>query len=225
MAQRISVTARDGHAFSAWTAAPDDDAKGGIVLLQAIYGLTSHLGDVCDGFAGDGYAAIAPALYDRTEPDRVFSYDQAGVAAGTAFRENLNEATVSLDVSACAYYLRRSVRNVAISGFCTGGSWAWICADALDFDAAVIFYGSDVFRLLDRKPRCPTILHYGDSDHVVPIDQVTEIGAMNPQCGLYVYPGCGHAFFNPEQAHYDAAAAALAQRRTVEFLDCRFAAS
>lgn len=225
MANRITLAAEDGHTFDAWSAAPRGAPKGGIVLLQAIYGLTPHLGDVCDGFAEDGYAAIAPALYDRTERNRVFPYDGTGVVDGTAFRENLSEPTVCLDVTACAAKLRETVDHVAISGFCTGGTWAWISANALNFDAAVIFYGSDVYENLERTPNCPTIMHYGDSDHIVPIDRINAIGAAHPTCELEIYPGSGHAFFNPEQEHYDADASRLARQRTRAFLDRAFSST
>lgn len=223
MANRQSVTAADGHRFDAWRANPSGDCRGGIVFLQAIYGLTDHLGDVCDGFARDGFAAIAPAVYDRTERNKVFAYEGAGQQAAMAFRENLKEETVLLDVAAAADALRDVAGKVAISGFCTGGTWAWISANALDFDAAVIFYGSDVYENIERRPRCPTIMHYGDADHVVPVDKVEEIRAAHPECEFHVYPGAGHAFYNPEQAHYDEAAARLAHDRSVAFLDRTFA--
>lgn len=222
MAQRISVTAEDGHVLAAWQSLPAGRPAGGIIFLQAIYGLTPHLGDVCDWFAVDGFAAIAPALYDRTERDRVFPYDREGMLAGTAFRENLTEPTVASDVRACADVLKQATDKVAISGFCTGGTWAWICASALPFDAAAIFYGSDVYENLDRAPLCPTLLHYGDRDHVVPVQKVEAIRDRYPDCAFHLYPRAGHAFFNPEQEHYDRAAAQLAHERTVAFLNHTF---
>lgn len=224
MAKRISVTAADGHTFEAWRADPAGETRGGIVLLQAIYGLTSHLGDVCDGFAADGFAAIAPALYDRTEPNTVFDYDHDGMLGGMAFRENLEEATVLADVTACADALRPAAGKVAISGFCTGGTWAFISASELDLDAAVIFYGTDVHDHLDRTLRCPTLMHYGDKDHILPIATIRNIEATYPDAEFHVYPGAGHAFFNPEQASHNADAARLAHERSVEFLTRQFAA-
>ena len=101
MAESISVSAQDGHQLSAWHAMPNRKPKGGIIFLQAIYGLTTHLGDVCDWYSQAGYAAIAPATYDRTERGKVFGYDASGAAEGMAFRENLKEQTVLLDVKAC----------------------------------------------------------------------------------------------------------------------------
>ena len=220
MAERISVSASDGHVLDAWRADPAETPKGGIVFLQAIYGLTDHLGDVCDWFAEDGFSAIAPATYDRTERNKVFAYDDHG---GMQFRENLKEETVLLDIAACADLLRQKTDKIAISGFCTGGTWAWIAADRLDMDAAVVFYGSDIHDNLDRRPNCPATLHYGDADHVVPFDLVQKIQATYPDTEFHVYPGAGHAFYNPEQAHHDADAARLAHQRSVAFLEKHFA--
>lgn len=218
MANKIEITAADAHKFDAWRADPTGGAKGGIVVLHAIYGLTTHMGDVCDLYASHGYAAIAPALYDRSGKDLVFSYEGEGRDAGMAQRETLDESTVLLDVNAAANALRPSGR-VAISGFCTGGTWAWVSGAKLGFDAAVNFYGSDVFDLRDLKPACPTILHYGDQDVIVPIDQVETIRSLHADHSLHVYPGQGHAFFNPEQASHDAASAKLALERSIAFMD------
>jgi carboxymethylenebutenolidase len=224
VANKIALTADDGHVLDAWRADPEGAAKGGIVVLQAIYGLTSHLGDVCDMFAAAGYAAIAPALYDRTGKNLVFGYLGDGRDAAFAQRASLGEETVRADVAACAAALG-ACGKVAISGFCTGGSWAWVLAAGPDeFGAAVIFYGSDVHKLRDLKPRCPTLLHYGDCDHVVPINHVNEIHDLHPDLPLHVYPGQGHAFFNPDQDGYHAGAAALAFQRSIEFLDSRIGA-
>jgi carboxymethylenebutenolidase len=222
MANRVSVTAADGHSFEAWRADPAGSPKGGVIFLQAIYGLTSHLGDVCDQFAATGFAAMAPALYDRIEPNTVFPYDHDGMLGGMAFRENLTEATVLADVSACADALRPAAGKIAISGFCTGGTWAFISASELDLDAAVIFYGTDVHDHLDRTLNCPTLMHYGDVDHILPIETIRKIEATYPEAEFHVYPGAGHAFYNPEQANHHADAASLAHDRSVEFLNRQF---
>ncbi len=224
MAKRVTVTASDGHILDAWLSDPAGEVKGGIIFLQAIYGLTTHLGDVCDQFARDGYAAMAPALYDRTAPNTVFDYDQSGLQGGMAFREHLAEETVLLDVAACANALRPTTRKVAIAGFCTGGTWAWVSASALDLDAAVIFYGTDIPDYLDRHAKCPAMMHYGDRDHILPIGTVHQIEANYPEVEFFIYPGAGHAFYNPEQANHNADAAQTAFERTKAFLDLQFGA-
>jgi len=226
LAHKITLTAEDGHELDAWRADPansaNDAAKGGIIVLQAIYGLTDHLGDICDMYAARGYAAIAPAMYDRTGKNQVFGYDGEGRDAAFEHRSSLAEETVKLDIDACVTALRPSGK-VAVSGFCTGGTWAWVTAAGLaGLDAAVIFYGSDLYELRNLKPRCPTLLHYGDADHIVPMPHVNEIHELHPELPLHVYPGQGHAFFNPEQAPDSAEQAALAFDNTIEFLDSQF---
>ncbi|MFT5487362.1 MAG: carboxymethylenebutenolidase [Paracoccaceae bacterium] len=224
MVERVTLTASDGHSLDAWRSDPAGEVKGGIIFLQAIYGLTTHLGDVCDEFAHDGYAAMAPALYDRAGRNTVFAYDHDGMLGGMAFRENLTEPTVLADVSACADALRPTAGKVAISGFCTGGTWAFISAAELDLDAAVIFYGTDVHDHLDRTLRCPTLMHYGDEDHILPIETIRKIEATYPESEFHVYSGAGHAFYNPEQANHHSGAAEVAHERSVEFLNRQFGA-
>lgn len=219
MAERVTVTASDGHSLDAWRSDPAGEVKGGIIFLQAIYGLTTHLGDVCDQFARDGYAAMAPALYDRAGRGTVFPYDHDGMLGGMAFREKLTEPTVLADVSACADALRPTAGKIAISGFCTGGTWAFISAAELNLDAAVIFYGTDVHDHLDRTLQCPTLMHYGDEDHILPIETIRKVEGTYPESEFHVYPGAGHAFYNPEQANHHAGAAELAHERSVEFLN------
>ena len=225
MARRIALEASDGHTLEAWHADAGEvgggEARGGIVVLHAIYGLTAHLGDVCDLYARSEISAVAPALYDRAGRGIVFGYDEAGRTAGMAQREGLEHSTVLADVAAALDRLRPH-GPVAVQGFCTGGTWAWVAASALELDAAVIYYGSDVYEHRGLRPRCPTILHYGDSDAVVPIDRVRAIAAEHPSHRLHIYPGADHAFFNPDQASHDEAAAETAHARTLAFLRAGF---
>ena len=220
LADRIALEAGDGHTLEAWRAAPARPS-GGIVVLHAIYGMTSHMADVCDLYAEAGIAAIAPALYDRSGRGIVFGYDDAGRAGGMAQREGLGETTVLMDVEAALDALRPA-GPVAVQGFCTGGTWAWIAAARLALDAAVIYYGSDVYEHRALIPSCPAILHYGDRDAVVPFGEVEAIRDAHPGLEFHVYPGADHAFFNPEQESHDAEAADTAHRRTLAFLKARF---
>ena len=220
MSDRTTLAAEDGHTLEAWRSAPERPL-GGIVVLHAIYGLTAHMADVCDLYAEAGIAAIAPALYDRSDKGVVFGYGAAGRAGGMAQREGLAETTVMKDIEAALDALRPA-GPVAVQGFCTGGTWAWIAASRLVLDAAVIYYGSDVYEHRALSPACPAILHYGDRDAVVPFDEVEAIRDAHPELEFHVYPGADHAFFNPEQESHDAEAAAAAHRRSVAFLKTRF---
>lgn len=223
MSQRVTLSAADGHEFDAWRTDPAGTAKGGIVILHAVYGLTTHMGDLCDRYAGAGYAAIAPALYDRIGKDIVHPYGPDGAEAGQHSYGALSQEQILSDVGACAAALR-VLGPVTISGFCTGGTWAWVASATLDFDAQVNFYGSHVPARLEFVPKCPTIMHYGDSDRIVPMTDIDRIRATCPEVTIHIYPGGGHAFFNPEQESHHAANAALVWERTVAFLDGRFGA-
>ena len=126
--------------------------------------------------------------------------------------------------AACADALRPTAGKVAIAGFCTGGTWAWVSASSLELDAAVIFYGTDIPDYLDRHAKCPAIMHYGDLDHILPIETVRQIEANYPEVEFQIYPGAGHAFYNPEQANHNANAAETAYGRSIAFLDKQFGA-
>ena len=217
-AQQIDLRAADGHGLSAWMAAPDGLCKGGVVVLHAVYGATDHMGDVCARWAAAGYRAVAPALFDQLGQGLVFPYTQA--AEGVKRYAALAEVQIFSDIQAAAVTANPKGPAI-ISGFCSGGSWAWRAAasGAFNFTAQVNFYGSHIPALIDLVPRCPTLLHYGDGDHVVPLAEVQDIAARHPAVETHVYPGAGHAFINPEQPTYNATAADLAWERSIAFLD------
>jgi carboxymethylenebutenolidase len=219
----VEIRAADGHCFTAWRCDPIDRVRGGIVVLHAIWGLTRRMGEVCARFAEAGYIAIAPALYARLGSTLEYPYDRGvdGVQSYAA----LSAPQILTDVEAASADCDPTGTGaVAIGGFCTGGSWAWRAAAALTFRAQVNFYGSHVPQLLDLTPRCPTLMHYGDGDHIVAVAEIERIRQRHPSVQVYLYPGAGHAFENPDQTSFDPAAASLAWSRTIAFLDQQFAA-
>jgi carboxymethylenebutenolidase len=192
---RIRVRAADGHMFEAWRCDPLGAPRAGVIVLHAVYGLTDHMRDVCAGWAAAGYA---------------------GADAGIADYASLAGADILRDVEACRAALGDA--PCVISGFCTGGSWAWRAAAAAPFAAQVNYYGSHLPQLLDLAPGCPTLVHYGDRDPVVPLDAVRRVRAARPEIELLVHEGAGHAFFNPDQPTYDAGAAQRAHAASLAFL-------
>jgi carboxymethylenebutenolidase len=179
------------------------------------------MGDVCARWAAAGYRAIAPALFDRLGRDIVHPYERPndGIESYAA----LTDVQIYTDIAA-AIAAAGPPGKVAISGFCTGGSWAWRAAARMPFPAQVNFYGSHIPALLDLAPRCPTILHYGDKDLLAPPQAIADIRARHPAVQLHLYPGAAHAFENCEQASYDAASADLAWQRSIAFMDQHVAA-
>jgi carboxymethylenebutenolidase len=215
---KVEITAADGHRFSAWRSDPAGAAKGGIVVLHAVFGLTDHMGEVCARWAEAGYTAIAPALFDRLGSNIVHPYNQGGVDAGAKNYAALSDAQILADIRAAAL-ATGPISRTAISGFCTGGSWSWHAAAKMEFAAQVNFYGSHVVSLLDLAPRCPTIIHYGDADAVVPMPDVDKIRSRYPGLEMHIYPGAAHAFENREQRSYDERASQLAWERSIAFMN------
>ena len=219
-AKRIELMAADGHKFTALRADPASPSKGSVVILHAVYGLTANMGDVCARWAQAGFTAIAPALFDRIKPDTVHPYTREGVLAGTAGYNSLTEQQIFADIIACVASAGGEARS-AISGFCTGGSWAWRASAKLNFVAHVNFYGSHVFtpEYINLEPRCKTIIHYGDKDAVVSLPETERIRAKHPSVEMFIYPGAGHAFLNPDQQSFHAESAQPAWTRSIAFLD------
>jgi carboxymethylenebutenolidase len=214
-ATKCRLLATDGHSLDAWICEPAGVSRGGVVVLHAVYGLTDHMGLVCERWAAGGYTAVAPALFDRLQPNLVHPYATPG--EGTKSYNALTERQIFDDILA-ATDAAGGLARTAISGFCTGGTWAWKAGAAMDFPVQVNFYGSAIPSLLDLTPRSPTILHFGDSDHIVPLDQLRIIAARHPKVELRVYPKAGHAFENSDQSTFDRAACDLAWGRSIAFM-------
>ena len=216
MTTRIKLTTKDGHEFAV-THAHAAQAVGSVIILHAVYGITDHISKLCNRFATAGFSSFAPWLFDRVQADLVYPYTPDGTKSGSESYKSISQDKLLMDIDACREEANK-YGNVAICGFCTGGTWAWIGASALDFDAAVVFYGSQVIEHIHRSPNCPTEMHYGDEDFVVPINIVEMIRAKHLDVPCHLYEGCNHAFFNPDQKFYNAKAADLMWDRSLNFL-------
>ncbi len=217
--ERLELTAHDGHRIPAWRCEPLTVPKAGVVVLHAIFGLTRRMAEVCGLWADAGYRAVAPALFARLGPSLEFPYEHnvPGIQSYAAL--TAEDILADIDAATAAAGAGAGAANVLISGFCTGGSWAWRAAAARTFLAQINFYGSHVPALLDLTPRCPTLLLYGDSDHIVPRADIERIRSRHPEATLEVYSGAGHAFENPYQPGYHARTAARAWVRAIAFAD------
>jgi len=217
MGQTISLTAKDGFKLAAYVAQPSGKPKGGIVVLQEIFGVNHHIKSVTDRFAAMGYGAVAPALFDRAQPGVDLGYDPKSVEEGRALRPKIAEKDTLADTQAAIDYAKQ-FGKVAVVGYCWGGSLAFFAATRLSgVNAAVGYYGGMIAAHAAEKPRVPLILHFGDKDQSIPLTDVEKIKAAQPGLPIYVY-SAGHGFSCDERGAYDKAAHELALGRTTAFL-------
>ncbi len=221
MGRTISLTARDGHQFSAYEKTPSSGkVRGGLVVVQEIFGVNAHVRRVADGYADDGYRVVAPAIFDRAERDVDLGYDKPDVDKGAALRKAIPTDHMLLDTAAAIAELKSSGK-VGIVGYCLGGSLAWLAACRLDgLAAAVGYYGGAIAANLGETPRCPVMLHFGEDDHGIPMADVERIRAsVDPgTVEVFTYKGAGHAFNRDGSANWHGESARLARERTVAFL-------
>lgn len=215
MGETIRLTAADGHEFDAYKASPEGDAKGAIVVIQEIFGVNGHIRDVTDGYAAEGYLAIAPAIFDRFERGVELDYVPDDIAIGRDFKakgnENLDQ--VLADVKA-AHDAVASAGKVGITGYCWGGVVVWAAACRLDFDAAAAYYGAGIIELNAESPKCPTILHFGKHDASIPLTDVDAIAEAHPEVAVNVYDA-GHGFNCNKRGDFNEQASRSALKRTL----------
>ena len=217
MGQDIKLTASDNFQLGAYRADPAGAPKGAIVVIQEIFGVNHHIRNVCDRLAAEGYVAIAPAIFDRVEPNFTSGYSPDEIAVARKFVANPDWAAMLRDTQA-AIDAAKSAGPVGIIGFCLGGSIAYAAATKLSgLKAAVGYYGGVIVRFADDKPTAPTQLHFGEKDTGIPLTDVETIKAKRPDVEVFVYPGAHHGFHCDERASYDKASADIAWPRSMEF--------
>jgi carboxymethylenebutenolidase len=218
MGQTVKLKADDGHQLDAYRANPAGRPGGGVVIIQEIFGVNGHIRRVTDGYAADGYVALAPALFDRIEPGIEMGYQQADIDQGRALRGKLGWDTMVMDLRAAVKALAAEGLKVAVVGYCMGGSLAWLSATRIPgLAAAVGYYGGAVAEFAQERPGCPVLLHFGETDASIPKDHWDRIRAAQPGVPLHVYPA-GHGFNCDERGSYHEPSARLARERTIQFL-------
>lgn len=218
MGQNVTLQAEDGHRFGGYRANPAGQPRGAIVIIQEIFGVNSHIRGVCDGYAADGYVALAPALFDRVEPNIQLGYEQEDIVRGREIRGKIGWDTMIMDTRAAVQALQQDKHKLGVVGYCMGGSMAWLSATRIDgLSAAVGYYGGAVAEFATERPRCPVLLHFGETDASIPKEHWDKIKAAQPKVPMHLYPA-GHGFNCEQRASYHEPSASLARQRTIEFL-------
>ena len=215
----MRLTAADGHEFDAYLADTSGNAKTAVVVIQEIFGVNSHIRSVTDGYAKNGFCAIAPALFDRVERHIELGYGPADRKRGMNIATQIGLNTAIQDVEATLTYAAHKfgAEKVGVVGYCWGGTLAWLAATRLTPGAAVGYYGGQIAKHAAAKPRCPVMLHFGKKDQHIPPSEVETIRQHHPSLPIYLYEA-GHGFNCDQRESFDAPSAALAQERTLEFL-------
>ena len=218
MGTTTTLTAEDGHRLAAYRAAPTGAPRGGLVVIQEIFGVNSHIKSVCDGYAADGYLALAPSLFDRVERDVAMGYGPSDIERGRTLRGKVGWEQMVADLRAAVRALQAEKLKVGAVGYCMGGSLAWLAATRVDgLAAAVGYYGGAVADFAQEQPRCPVLLHFGETDSSIPKEHWDRIAAAHPKVPMHLYPA-GHGFNCDARASYHEPSARLARQRTLEVL-------
>jgi len=213
----IELTASDGVRISAYEAAPAAAPRGALVVVQEIFGVNGHIRSVCDGYAAEGYRAIAPALFDRYERGVDIGYTPADVARGRELKARAMTDVALRDIAAARDAVA-DAGKVGIVGYCWGGFITWMSASRLQgFACAVPYYGGGMLEAVGERPRCPVLAHFGERDKGIPVAGVRDFAKAHPEVQVFVY-AADHAFNCDQRAAYDPPSAKLARERTLSFL-------
>lgn len=216
MGKMIELTASDGHKLAAYRAEPTGKPRGGIVVIQEIFGVNSHVKSVADGFAEDGYVAIAPAMFDRVQRNFDVGYTPEDIAKGRELRPKITVDMAMKDAQAAVNEAKKAGK-VGIVGYCWGGFVAWMAsAKVSGLACAVPYYGGGILDNADIEPKVPVMGHFGEKDSMIPADGVRKLAEKHKKQQIFIYPA-DHGFNCDQRGSYHAPSATQARERTLEF--------
>jgi carboxymethylenebutenolidase len=211
----LQLRASDGHTFSAYLARPEGPTRGGVVVVQEIFGVTGHIERVADQYASKGYLAIAPALFDRQQRGVNLPYDDAGVKAGFALAQQADTAGLMADLEAAIDAVSHA-GAVGMVGYCWGGRVVYMAGSRTNVAAGVVYYGGGITQVLEPVPRAPMLFHFGRHDTHIPLADVDRIRSAFPAGEYHLYDA-GHGFNCTDRASFDGPSAHEAFERTLAF--------
>ena len=226
MTDHISIEGRDG-AFGAYIAWPKVLPAPAVVVLHEVFGVNSDIRKTCDELAEQAFIAVAPDLFWRQEPGVDLSVtSEPDWQHGLRLYQAYDRDAGAWDVKGTVNYVAKlpgCTGRVAVLGFCVGGLMTFLTAVRYGVDAAVVYHGGDTEKYLGEINGldAPLLMHLAEEDEFISKPAQAEIKAAlasKPNATIYSYPGQHHAFARHNGAHYNAAAAKLANGRTSEFL-------
>ena len=210
MGEHITIEGKDGFELGAYLARPQGDAKGGVLVIQEIFGVNGHIREVADGYANEGYLAIAPKIFDRIEKDIELGYEEADMGRGIelAFQKLEMETTLS-DLQVAIDRLKTEQSSIGVVGYCFGGLLTWLSACQLTgVNAAASYYGGGVVNHADKKAKCPVMMHFGELDAHIPMSDVEQIRQAQPDAQVFSYDA-DHGFNCDHRGSYDSSASSF----------------
>ena len=216
MGKMIELTASDGHKLAAYRADPAGKPRGAIVVIQEIFGVNSHVRSVADGYAKDGYVAIAPAMFDRAQKNFEVGYTPPDIEKGREMRAKITLDMAMKDTQAAVNEAKKAGK-VGIVGYCWGGFVAWMAsAQVSGLCAAVPYYGGGILDNADIEPKVPVMGHFGEKDGMIPVEGVKKLAEKHKKHQVFIY-AADHGFNCDHRGSYDAPSAKQARERTLEF--------
>lgn len=215
---------------AAWHVSPVGAPRGGLVVIQEIFGANEHIRQVAEDFAAQGYEVLAPSFFDLVEKDLQLPYDSDGVKRGLERVGRIGVDKAVDVVKAAAAVLAAALErphedaravagdshNVGTVGYCWGGTIALLSATRLGLPS-VSYYGSRNTQFLDETPKAPVMFHFGERDGSIPPEAVQQHRGKLPQMEVFTYPA-DHAFNRSVGHNYEPESARLARERTLRFL-------
>jgi carboxymethylenebutenolidase len=213
----IRMKMSDGAEIGVYHVDAKGARRGGLVLIQEIFGVTEHIKECCDKFADEGYEVLGPSLYDREAPGFAVGYSPEDIQQAIKIARTEHPFDLSIKDSQTCIDALKGKGAVFITGYCYGGTVSWAAACKCDgLAAASGYYGGQIIQMNDWQPKCPTILHFGETDHGIPMSDVDKIRSSHPDVTVYVYPGVGHGFNSDRRTDYNEEAHKLGMKRTLD---------
>lgn len=222
MGSWLKLKAGDGHELAAYEARPEQTAKGGLVVIQEIFGVNAHIRSVVDRFAGEGYHAIAPALFDRIQPGTELRYEGEDIQRGYGMRMQLQDKDALADIAAAFHHVEGTC-GAATVGYCYGGFMSWLAATrgpeaGFAPKCTIGYYAGGIGGVATEEPTCPVMLNFGAKDTHIGPEQIDAVRQAHPEVTIYIYEGADHGFNCDGRASFDPEASSLASQRTLAFL-------